>query len=60
MYTALLSCFESSVVFNVHIIPYTVLTHCKNKMVSTVARNNLNCNLIGRVDCYGYTVTIMK
>ena len=39
-------------------------THCKNKIVKitnllviTDARNNLNCNLIGRVDCYGYTCT---
>ena len=36
--------------------------HCKNKIViitnsfvSIVARNNGNCNLIGRVGCYGYT-----
>ena len=41
--------------------------HCKNKivkitnlLVSTVARNNLNCNLIGRVGCYGYTVIIIE
>ena len=26
-----------------------------NLLVSTVARNNGNCNLIGRVGCYGYT-----
>ena len=26
-----------------------------NLLVSTVARNNRNCNLIGRVCCYGYT-----
>ena len=37
--------------------------HCKNKivkitnlLVSTVARNNGDCNLIGRVGCYGYTI----
>ena len=42
------------------------ITHCKNKivkitnlLVSTLARNNLNCNLIGRVGCYGYTVIII-
>ena len=36
--------------------------HCKNKivkitnlLVSTVARNSGNCNLIGHVGCYGYT-----
>ena len=36
--------------------------HCKikivkitNLLVSTVARNNGNCNLIGRIGCYGYT-----
>ena len=41
--------------------------HCKNKivkitnlLVSTVARNNLNCNLIGRVGCYEYTVIIIE
>ena len=41
--------------------------HCKNKivkitklLVSTVARNNLNCNLICRVGCYGYTVIIIE
>ena len=44
-----------------------ISVHSKNKivkitnlLVSTVARNNLNCNLIGRVGCYGYTVTIIK
>ena len=26
-----------------------------NLLVSTVAWNNGNCNLIGRVGCYGYT-----
>ena len=38
------------------------MLHCKNKIVKitnllviTGARNNLNCNLIGRVGCYGYT-----
>ena len=31
-----------------------------NLLVSTIARNNLNCNLIGRVGCYGYTVTIIE
>ena len=43
------------------------LQHCKNKivritklLVSTVARNNLNCNLIGRVGCHGYTVIIIE
>ena len=39
--------------------------HCKNKivkiknlLVSTFARNNLNCNLIGRVGFYGYTLIL--
>ena len=38
------------------------MRHCKNKivkitnlLVSTVARNSGNCNIIGRVGCYGYT-----
>ena len=42
---------------SVHINP-----HCKNKivkitnlLVSTVALNSGNCNLIGRIDFYGYT-----
>ena len=40
------------------------MQHCKNKIVeitnsfvSTVARNGVNCNLIGRVGCYDYMVT---
>ena len=40
--------------------------HCKNKivkisnlLVSTFARNNFNCNLIGRVGFYGYTLIFL-
>ena len=50
-----------------HTHTHTQTTHCKNKivkitnlLVSTVARNNLNCNLICRVGCYGYTVMIIE
>ena len=39
-----------------------MMLHCKNKivkitnlLVSTVARNSGNCNLIGHVGCYGHT-----
>ena len=40
--------------------------HCKNKivkinlLVTTFARNNLNCNLIGCVCYYPYTVIIIE
>ena len=30
-----------------------------NLLVSTVTRNNGNCNLIGRVGCYDHMVTYM-
>ena len=49
----------------VHMYIHTYI-HCKNKivkisnlLVSTVARNNLNCNLIGRVGFYGYTLIFL-
>ena len=44
-----------------------IYTHCKNKivkitnlLVSTVARNNGDCNLIGHVGCYEYKIVISK
>ena len=45
---------------------YVLYVHCKNKiakitniLVSTVARNNGNSNLISRVGCYGYIHVII-
>ena len=44
----------------------TLSTHCKNKIdkiinlsVSTVARNNGNCKLLGRVGCHDYINILM-
>ena len=44
-------------------VPSRKYVYCKNKIVkisnlvvSTVARNNGDCNLIGHIGCYGYTI----
>ena len=41
-------------------LPSTTLIKITDLLVNTVARNNLNCNLICRIGCYGYTVMIIE
>ena len=49
-------------IIHINNIQKECMQHCKNKivkitnlLVSTVARNSVNCNLICCVGCYGYT-----
>ena len=58
---SIMDCSKYAKFYNLY---YNKELHCKNKItnlfVSTVARNNLNCNLIGCVCYYPYTVIIIK